>query len=301
MTTHTQATRPTTFAGLPLTDLTMILVAVIWGVNFPVTKLTLNELSPLAFAALRFTGAALVLWIIWRVREGTKSIPLATLKKLLLLGVIGNTIYQIAFTYGIKLTSAANGSLLIAITPALVAAFGTILGIERIRRTGVIGIALAISGVVFVLLSKGLSFSRDELLGDLLMLGCAIAWTIYTLGVRSLSNELSSLSITTWSMISAVPGLLLVGLPDILRLSWGTVSLGAWSGLIFSMLLSLVLSYLLWNESVRVAGSNRTAIYGCAVPLVAALTAWPALGEVPTWLQGVGALLIISGVLLTRR
>jgi len=301
MTTHTQATRPTTFAGLPLTDLTMILVAVIWGVNFPVTKLTLNELSPLAFAALRFTGAALVLWIIWRVREGTKSIPLATLKKLLLLGVIGNTIYQIAFTYGIKLTSAANGSLLIAITPALVAAFGTILGIERIRRTGVIGIALAISGVVFVLLSKGLSFSRDELLGDLLMLGCAIAWTIYTLGVRSLSNELSSLSITTWSMISAVPGLLLVGLPDILRLSWGTVSLGAWSGLIFSMLLSLVLSYLLWNESVRVAGSNRTAIYGCAVPLVAALSAWPALGEVPTWLQGVGALLIISGVLLTRR
>lgn len=301
MTTHTQATRPTTFAGLPLTDLTMILVAVIWGVNFPVTKLTLNELSPLAFAALRFTGAALVLWIIWRMREGTKSIPLATLKKLLLLGVIGNTIYQIAFTYGIKLTSAANGSLLIAITPALVAAFGTILGIERIRRTGVIGIALAISGVVFVLLSKGLSFSRDELLGDLLMLGCAIAWTIYTLGVRSLSNELSSLSITTWSMISAVPGLLLVGLPDILRLSWGTVSLGAWSGLIFSMLLSLVLSYLLWNESVRVAGSNRTAIYGCAVPLVAALSAWPALGEVPTWLQGVGALLIISGVLLTRR
>ena len=301
MTTHTQATRPTTFAGLPLTDLTMILVAVIWGVNFPVTKLTLNELSPLAFAALRFTGAALVLWIIWRVREGTKSIPLATLKKLLLLGVIGNTIYQIAFTYGIKLTSAANGSLLIAITPALVAAFGTILGIERIRRTGVIGIALAISGVVFVLLSKGLSFSRDELLGDLLMLGCAIACTIYTLGVRSLSNELSSLSITTWSMISAVPGLLLVGLPDILRLSWGTVSLGAWSGLIFSMLLSLVLSYLLWNESVRVAGSNRTAIYGCAVPLVAALSAWPTLGEVPTWLQGVGALLIISGVLLTRR
>jgi drug/metabolite transporter (DMT)-like permease len=300
MTTH-QAGQPAVFAGLPLTDLTMILVVLIWGANFTVVKLALNDLPPLAFAALRFSGAALLLWLIMRVREGRRPLPPGSLRKLIWVGLVGNTIYQIGFTYGLKLTTAANASLLISTTPALVAGFGMLLGIERIRRTGAFGIALAITGVALILSAQGLHLGGDQLLGDLLLLGCALSWTIYTLGVRTLVTGLSPLAITTWTMVTGVPGLLLLGLPDLLRLEWAAVSAGAWAGLAYAMLLGIVVAYVLWNQSVRVAGSNRTAIYGCAIPLVATLVAWPVLGEAPTWLQGVGALLIISGVLLTRR
>jgi drug/metabolite transporter (DMT)-like permease len=301
MTTHSEVGRPAVFAGLPLTDLTMILVVLIWGANFTVVKLTLQELPPLGFAALRFSGAALVLWLILRAREGRRRLPPGALWKLIWVGLIGNTIYQVGFTYGLKLTTAANASLLISTTPALVAGFGMLLGIERIRRSGAFGIGMAISGVVLILSSQGLHLGGDALLGDLLLLGCAISWTIYTLGVRTLVGGLSPLAITTWTMVAGVPGLLLAGLPDLLRLDWAAVSVGAWAGLAYSMLLGIVVGYVLWNQSVRVVGSNRTAIYGCAIPLVATLVAWPTLGEVPTWLQGAGALLIITGVLLTRR
>ncbi|PDW01044.1 DMT family transporter [Candidatus Chloroploca asiatica] len=301
MAVSTRVEQPVTRLGLPITDLTMLLVVLIWGINFTVVKIVLQEIPPLPFAALRFSGAALLLWLILRLREGPQSLPRGLLWKLTWVGIAGNTIYQVAFTYGLKLTTAANASLIIATTPALVAGFGALLGIERVRRIGVIGIFLAISGVALILVAQGLQFRSESIVGDLLLIGCAIAWTIYTLGVRTLGGSLSPLAITTWTMVAGLPGLVLAALPDMLRTNWATVSLNVWAGLAYSMVLGIVVAYVLWNNSVRVAGSNRTAIYGCAIPLVATLVAWPVLGETPTYLQGFGAILIVVGVLLSRR
>jgi drug/metabolite transporter (DMT)-like permease len=62
-----------------------------------------------------------------------------------------------------------------------------------------------------------------------------------------------------------------------------------------------VLAYLLWNRSVKLVGSTRTAIYMCVTPLFAVTGAWLLLGERPRLLQGIGAMLIVAGVMLTRR
>lgn len=301
MATQTSAGRPLALPGFSRTDLTMVLVVLIWGANFSVTKIALQQIPPLAFAGLRFIVAGLLLWVVLRAREGARPLPPGALPKLIWLGIIGNSIYQICFLLGLSYTTAANAALIIATTPALVAAAGAALGIERLRRIAGVGIAMAIGGVVLILSARGLRFTADGMVGDLLLLGCAVSWTIYTLGVRSLGAGLSPLAITTWTTITGMPGLLLLALPDLLRTDWGAVSLGAWAGLAYSTVLGVVVAYLLWNNSVRVAGSNKTAIFGCAIPLVATLVAWPVLGEAPTLVQGAGAALIVAGVLLTRR
>lgn len=301
MAAQTRAERAMGGLGLSMIDLTMILVVLIWGANFSVVKLALSELPPLAFAALRFTIAGVLLFALLLLREGMPRLPKGALWKLLWVGIVGNTLYQILFTLGLQRTSAANASLLIATTPALVAGFGALLGIERLRRATISGIGLALAGVALVLAARGLSFTPAGLAGDLMLLGCAVAWTVYTLGVRSMGGGLSPLAITAWTMVTGVPGLLLVAGPELAATDWAAVSAGAWGGLAYSSLLALVVAYLLWNNSVRVAGSNRTAIYGCAIPLVAALAAWPLLGETPAPLQAVGAALIVAGVLMTRR
>ena len=302
MATTTRTDQPVLFAGLTAIDLTMLLVVVIWGANFSIVKSSLTEIPPLAFATLRFATASVILLVFMLWREGKRALPdRRTLWKLTWVGIIGNTIYQALFTYSLTLTTAANGSLIIATTPALVALAAAMLKIERIRRVMAVGIALAIGGVVLVVAERGLALGGRGLLGDLLMLGAAICWTIYTLGVRTLGQGLSSLAITTWTMITGVPGMVLVSLPDWSTVAWSEVSLQAWLGLAYATILALVLAYVLWNNSVRIAGSARTAIYGCAIPLVATMIAWPLIGEQPTWVQGIGGLLIISGVLLTRR
>lgn len=301
MATQSQARRPAAILGLSWTDLTMVVVVLIWGANFSVTKITLQQIPPLAFASLRFVIASALLWLALRAAEGRRPLPPGALRKLLWLGVIGNSIYQLCFLLGLSITTAANASLIIATTPAMVAAAGAALGIERLSRIAVAGIALAISGVVLILSARGLHVSGGGILGDLLLLCCAISWTIYTLGVRSLGSGISPLAITTWTTITGTPGLLLLGLPDLLRTDWPAVSASGWAGLAYSAVLGVVVAYLLWNNSVRVAGSNKTAIYGCAIPLVATLVAWPVLGETPTLIQAAGAALIVTGVLLTRR
>ncbi len=296
----TQAGEARARLGLPGTDLSMIAVVMIWGLNFSAMKLGLREIPPLAFAGLRFAGASLLLWLVLAWREGLPRLPRGALWKLTWVGLVGNTLYQLGFTYGLRITTAANASLLIATTPALVAFFGALLGIERLRRHAVAGIVLAFLGVALIVASGQLHFTTESLLGDLLLFGCALCWTIYTLGVRTLAQGLSPLAITTWTTITGAPALLLIGIPDLLWLDWATVSAAAWTSLAYATAIALVVAYLLWNNSVRVAGSVRTAIYGCAIPFCAALLAWPLLGEQPTWNQAAGAVLIVAGVLLTR-
>jgi drug/metabolite transporter (DMT)-like permease len=78
------------------------------------------------------------------------------------------------------------------------------------------------------------------------------------------------------------------------------VGTSAWLAVAYSSVLSLVVAYLLWNRSVKAIGGARTAIYMCLTPVVAVFGAWLLLGERPRPLQGVGAVFIIAGVLLTR-
>jgi drug/metabolite transporter (DMT)-like permease len=72
------------------------------------------------------------------------------------------------------------------------------------------------------------------------------------------------------------------------------------AALFFSGLGALVLAYLFWYRGVRVLGPTRTAMYSNLQPVIALLIAWPALSEVPTLIQGAGAVTIIAGVILTR-
>ena len=278
----------------------MLLVCLIWGVNFSVTKLALAEIPPLGFTAVRFAAGSALLWAVLRWREGPLVVPPGSWPRLIWLGVIGNTLYQIGFMLALAIGTASNTALIIAAVPMTVAVIGGILGIERTTPRMRVGIALGTLGVVLVVAARGIAFSVGTMRGDMLAVFAVICWSIYTLGLRRVAPGISPLGVTTLTTITGAPGLLLVGLPDIFRTDWAAVSAGAWGGLAYATILSLVVAYFIWNRSVRVVGGNRTAIYMCVTPLVAVVAAWFLLGEQPVPLQGIGAAGILAGVLLTR-
>jgi drug/metabolite transporter (DMT)-like permease len=109
------------------------------------------------------------------------------------------------------------------------------------------------------------------------------------------------LTTTALTTLAGTPGLLLVGLVQIVGVDWRHVPAPAWSALGYSSVLSLVVAYFIWNASVQRMGATRTAIYMCLTPLVAAVTAWATLGERLVPMQGAGAVLILTGVLMTRK
>jgi drug/metabolite transporter (DMT)-like permease len=284
-----------------LSDVALLTVIVIWGTNYTVVKEALDAFPPLAFMALRFALASGAMALVLHTREGFKPLPRPTLLKLVGLGLVGNTLYQCCFILGLAHTTAANGGMLTAATPVMVALLGAMLGVDKLSRPLAMGLGLAIPGMLLIVSARGPELAASTRLGDLLILGSSLCWALYTVGIRSLGAELSALRITALTMLTGAPGVVLLGLPAVADLELGRIGPGAWFGLVYSALVPLVLAYVVWSRSVQAVGSSRTAIYNSGTPVVAALTAWLVRGEQPTWMQALGVALVITGVLVSRR
>ncbi len=278
----------------------MLLVVLIWGVNFTVTKGAFARFPPLAFTGVRFALASLLLVPLVGRLEGREPLPRHVLTRLILLGVVGNTLYQLGFISGLDRTTASNSALILAAMPSIVALLAVALGFEPLRPKVLGGVLVATVGVVLVVAARGAGFGGATMAGDLLTLGAVICWAGYTLGLRQLPPEVSPLRVTMVTTVAGAPGLLLAGLPEMLGMDWSAVGWQGWAALGYATFLSLLVAYVIWNRSVQVVGPSRTVIYMCLTPLVAVVTATLFLGERPMPLQAVGAALIIGGVLVTR-
>ena len=287
---------------MPLTTpaLGLLLVVVIWGGNFTATKLAFTDISPLAFTAVRFALGSVLMWLVLARKEGWRMPPRSTWLPLVALGVVGNTIYQLCFMTGLYRTTATNSSLILASMPTVVTVAAGMLGFEQITARQKWALVIATLGVLLVVASRGIALDGDRL-GDVLMLAAVVCWAGYTLGLRTLTGRMSTLALTTWTLITGTPGLILAGVPSVRRMDWHAVSARGWGGLAYATLLSLVVAYLLWNRGVRQIGPSRAAIFTTLTPLVATLTAIAILGERPGLLHLAGGAFIIAGVLVSRR
>jgi drug/metabolite transporter (DMT)-like permease len=278
----------------------MLLVALIWGINFSVTKGAFARFPPLAFTGLRFALASLLLFPLVRRLEGPDPLPRGVLPRLILLGVVGNTLYQLGFISGLDRTTASNSALILASMPSIVAFLAVALRLEPLRPKILGGVLVATLGVVLVVAARGVGFSNATMAGDFLSLGAVICWAGYTLGLRVVPPEVSPLRVTMVTTLAGTPGLVLAGVPEMLEMDWSAVGWQGWSAFGYATFLSLLVAYVIWNRSVQVVGPSRTVIYMCLTPLIAVATAAVFLGERPRPLQAVGAVLILGGVLLTQ-
>ena len=287
---------------MPVTSyLKLLAVVIIWGLNFTVSKWSLRELPVLGFTAMRFVLASALLVGVLYHREGRLRPPEGSVLRLTILGVVGNTVYQLCFIVGLSITTVSNSALVLASMPAMVAGLAFTFRLERVTARAAEGLALATLGVILVVAARGVSFEAGTLLGDVLSFMAVICWSVFTLGVRRLPSGISPLAITTWTMVLGTPVLVAAGLPSLIRMDWGAVSFMAWAGLVYSSAMSLVVAYILWNGSIRSIGSSRTAVFACLTPLVAMGSAAAILHERPTVMQLAGAVAILSGVLLSQR
>jgi drug/metabolite transporter (DMT)-like permease len=283
------------------TNLGLNAVALIWGINFSLVKVGLAELTPLAFNALRFPLASLLLYAILRSR-GTIELPAREdVWRVLGLGVLGNVIYQLLFIFGVSLTLAGNASLLLATVPVWTLLLSVFLGHERPSGLVWAGIASTLLGMVLVVVGgPGMQLGGASLMGDLIMVASAIGWSLYTVGSRNLIGRYGPTHVTAWTLWVGTVGLVAAGVPDLLATPLGELSALAWVSVAYAGFLSLTAAYLFWYRGVQRLGSARTAAYSNMVPVVALAVAWLWLGEKPTLVQLGGAAVILGGIWLAR-
>jgi drug/metabolite transporter (DMT)-like permease len=283
-------------------SLALLLMVILWGINFPIAKAALRELSPLAFNALRYPFAALVVLIALRWRGGVSWPAAEDRMRVLMLGLFGNLVYQQFFIFGLDLTRAGTASILLASTPILTALLSSLVGHERPGVGTWLGVTATFAGIALVVTLGARSDTGGDssLAGNLLMLAASLSWAGYTVGSRSIIQRYGSVLFTAWTLWVGTAALLLVGLPSVLRTDLGAVSASGWFGVVYAGAFSIGIAYLIWYYGVRQIGNTRTAVFSNLVPVVALAAAWIHLGEVPRLGQVAGAAIIIGGVTLTQ-
>ena len=298
-------------SAFSLLDALLLLMTLIWGSNFSVIKSAFRELDPQAFNALRMIVASVAFLVVMALaRRFSAGMPDSTFyspakltpvewAQLTVLGFVGHVVYQLCFIGGLARTSVANSSLMLAVTPVLIAIISALLGHERIGRKHWMGAAVSTAGI-YLVVGRGLVLGGRGLAGDLLMFGAVCCWAIYTLGARPLMARHSPVGVTGLSMALGTLIYIPIVWPRVRAVDWAHVS--AWTiGLsVYSALFALCVSYTIWYVAVRRIGSARTSAYSNLIPVVAMGTAVIFLGEPIETRKVIGAAAVLVGVGITR-
>lgn len=275
-------------------------IILFWGANFSVVKFALIDLAPLAFTTLRFVLASAVLWGVLVVAGESVRIERRHWGPVIGLALVGTTGYQFLFIAGIDRTLAGNASLMLATGPVFTTLLAAVFRQERSGRRVVAGVGLSVAGAGLVVLggARGVGLSAGTLPGDLLVLGAAVGWAIYTVGSAPLVRRYGAIPLTATTMWIGTAGLLVVAAPALRAQAWAAVRPATWLAVLYSGACAIAAAYFLWAYCLRQIGSTRTVVYTNGTPLVALAFAWATLGEVPSPLQVVGAVGIVAGSLV---
>ena len=140
-----------------------------------------------------------------------------------------------------------------------------------------------------------------SMLGVLLVFIGVLCWSLYTVGLQSLTHRVDAVQLSALTMVGGMIPLAFATPQAISSIFSAHASQLAWWCVFYSSVISMGIAYLFWYRGIRVLGPTRASVYGNLQPIVAILAGWVALGEVPTIWQLVGTVAIIGGIFLTRR
>ncbi|HMM65528.1 MAG TPA: DMT family transporter [Dokdonella sp.] len=245
--------------------------------------LTDTAIDPASFTTIRLVSGALVLWLIVNARRGSHagrgSWPSA----------MALFVYAAGFSFAyVSLTAATGALLLFGAVQATMIGHGLWAG-ERLGRMQIVGLALALAGLVALLLP---GLSAPPLAGSILMIGAGIAWGVYSLRGKGAGDPIR---VTAGNFLRAAPIALLVTVftlrdasPDAAGVAYAIASGAIASGV----------GYAVWYRALPALKATQAATVQLGVPVIAASGGVVLLGETITLGFLAASLAILAGILM---
>lgn len=265
-------------------------------------KVTLEQIDPFSFNALRYVFAALILISVTKWRGFTVMVKREHLAPIIGIGLVGNLIYQVLFIVGVSMTNAANSAVILGTIPVWIALLAHLFTEEKLTSNKILGLVSAFLGVALIIFGRegGFSFSSTSALGDFIVLCSAIAWSTYTILSKKYLKLYNSSQYSAFISIVGVVALFIVGAPSLVKVDYSALTWVGYSGILYSGLLSVGLAYLIWNRGVHKIGAIKTAAYQNLVPVLGLLFGVFLLNETLTLIQYVGSFFVIIGIVSTQ-
>lgn len=280
----------------------LLFVAFIWGLNPPIMKIGLAFVPPLAYNALRMLLALIFACIVLKISGVYRPIDRGDWKKIGLVSVAGFFVFQLFFTVGVERTTSGNASLLLGLLPVSVAVINKVWKIEEISLPVLAGIGVTLAGVCLIVIGSGktLSLGNEHLIGAIMLLMAQTGYGYYTVFSKELTLRYSSYQIIAYVMAITTGLFIAVAIPQLSSLEWGLIPVKAWLSIFYSGIFGLCVGNFLWIWGIGKLGSTKASLYNNLSPVFAILAGYLFLGEVFGWLQCAGAVVIFTGLYITR-
>jgi drug/metabolite transporter (DMT)-like permease len=258
-----------------------------------------GPLTGLQLLTLRFTLASLILLGFLATSRASRQALRSHFRKFLLLGFIAVPLNVGLFFEGASRAPAAHAALAYALTPVFVFLLETLAGRVAPTFARVAGLLLALAGALVVLFYK-YDMSGPEPLGDLMLIGAAASWGLYTVLSRPLVATLGSRPAMVSSLLLGSAMWLPIGMPISLQIPYRTLPPSTWVAVAYTGLVTTVISYFLWLFALKRLDATRVAIFTNLQPITTVFLAWVALGESLTAPVAIATAFVLAGVTLVQ-
>lgn len=282
-------------------DAVLLLMVIFWGSNISIIKVALKHMNPMSFNCIRFVLASIAFSVIYR-HVFQQKFSRTELAKMALLGILGNTCYQLLFIHGVQFSQVSHTSILLGTTPVFTAFLSSILGHEGLTRRLWGGVFLSFAGVVLIVFGRhGFEVGDTRgLIGDGFVVLASLMWSIYTIFSRETVSKYSPQHYVVVTVLFGALAMIPVSIPGLLHQDWSQLGAYEYFAIIYSALLALVFGYSAWYYGVQKLGSTRTSAYSNLTPVAGLVIGMIFLGERLSPWQWVGAAIIFTGLALNR-
>ena len=266
----------------------------IWGLNWVIMKTANTYFPPILFVTWRFGSGALILLAIayWR------KIPLPDAKFLpwiILTGVLQLTLNNVAAQVGMQSISAGMAAVLNYTAPLWTAILAHFTLNERLTRTKLFGVLLAMVGLYVLMGVQGV----DDLSAALIIIAGAMVMAVSNIVVKLRLTKCDMVQLTTWQMVFGALTLVLYStLVPQGEINW---CLPAVLCVLYNGALASALAFFLWNYVLTHIEASSASIATLVAPVVGVLGGVVFLGEPLTIYIVAGIVLIFAGILIVVR
>lgn len=273
----------------------LLVVQLLFGAMPVVGKFAIASFGAGGLAFFRICGAALAFRAIASA-TAAPPMPWSAQPRLMLCAVLGVSANQLLFLHGLARTSATHAALITTTIPVQTLLVAMLLGREPLRGRRLLGVALALAGVLTLLTTRSAA-GTESVTGDLMVLANAGCYAGYLVLSRDLLARHAPLSVLPWlfgwGLVTALP---FTGLPSV-----AGASAEGWAAAAFIVLGPTIGSYWLNLVALRTVPASVVALFIYLQPFIAATLAVPLLGERPTLRMAAAAALTFAGVWLATR
>jgi len=279
--------------------LSLVAAMALTGANVAFGKAIVAEVPVYTFVFFRFlvASAALALMAVREPGPRLTGMAPAQARDLVLMALLGMVGFTVLMFEGLRRTAAADAGIITATLPAVVAVMSVALAAERLSRTQLGAVALAVAGLALVQ-AAGARGGTATLLGNLLVGGAVLCEASFVMLGKRLAPPYRPLRLALGANVVGLVLSLPLALIDASALDLGSVALSIWLLAIWYALSASVFCLWLWYRGLPHVETWLAGLATAAIPVAALAASALFLGETIGWARLAGAGLVMAGIAL---